>query len=225
MALTSPVFEEVTDLVPFDPSEFPAANEVTPQVPQVLQTAPSAMAVAGVSVDTSSMGISTIAFDWSSFPMIALKTEGAFEDNKGRSYGKSFKAKIIRDRFKYAHSFSGSKDSKNELMYSYDKVTSTRDTSIEEFLGNLKAKGHGPNITCKTYVELLVEMICPEDEDLHEDFRLLSISPSAGGTWSAFAFRLGRKQEFNTAVVEFSVGEKNRTATNPYYPWAFAKAK
>jgi hypothetical protein len=192
---------------------------------QAPSTESVATQAASIAADMATRGISTIKFDWTSFPMIALKTEGAFEDSSGRSYGKSFQAKIVQNRIKYAHSFDGSKDPKNELMYSYDKITSTNGKSVDEFLATLRAKGKGPEITCKEYTELLVEMIAPDDEDLHEDFRLLSISPSAQGAYSAFAFRLDRKREYNTAIIEFSCGEKVRTVANPYYPWAFAKAK
>lgn len=172
--------------------------------------------------DMASRGIGGIEFDWTSFPMIALKTDGAFEDTSGRSYGKSFTAKMIEAKFKYAHSFDGSKDPKNELIYSYDKITSTLGKSVEDFENGLRAKGK--ELTCKKYVEIMVELVFPDDDDLDGDFRLLSISPSSVGKYSAFAFKLDRKGVYHSAVAKFSVGEKIRTVANPYFPWEFALA-
>jgi len=90
--------------------------------------------------DMASRGIGGIKFDWTSFPMIALKTDGAFEDTSGRSYGKSFKAKMIEAKFKFAHSFDGSKDPKNELFITMRSriAKGSRDSLLSEFSHRLQ---------------------------------------------------------------------------------------
>lgn len=202
------------------PVHFDAAPVIT-NTPAVAQSTPNALAVQGASTveAMAAAGIGGIKFDWTSFPMIALKTDGAFEDSNGKSYGKSFTARMIESKTKYAHSFAGSTDPKNELVYSYDKITTTSGKLVADFEAELRAKGK--DVQVKEYTEVLVELVS-DDPDLDGDFRMLSISPYSVGKFSAFSFKLHRRKAWHSTTVEFKVGEKIRTVANPYYPWDFS---
>jgi len=168
--------------------------------------------------DLEAAGFAGLVFDWTAFPMISLKTDGQFEDSNGQTYGKGFECKVIGSKIKYAHSFTGSTNPKTDLIYSYDKITSTSGKDVVSFESDLRAAGK--EVTCKEYLEVMVELVAP-GESHDGEFRLVSVSPTSKGRFSSLIFKLVQKGIKDTAVIRMEVGEKVRNVANPFYPWSF----
>ena len=217
MALTSPVFEEVTDLVPFDPSEFPAANEVAIATPvNTLAASTNNNALATL----ASMGFEGLEDDFRTSPLISLKTHGVFEDANGQSFGTTFNCYLIGSVPKWAYSFDGSKDPVNELAYSYDKVTTARGGSLEAFKAGLVAKGKV--VTEKRYTEATIA-ICEPGTARDGESHKLSISPASASAWTLHMKALLRHNLVLTGITKVSVGKRTKYGNNPeFFPWEFA---
>lgn len=240
MALTAPAFETVTDLAPFDASEFTAANQSYDTNPQdasdvyterdepVLTSVATIAEVNNVPViqsakpfeDLAKKGFNGLEDDWKTSPMISLKTDGQFEDATGANYGKTFSGYVTSSLPKYAYSFAGATDPKTELVYSYDKEVTTKGTLLSDFKAQMVARGK--EVTEKRYMEVEVTLFAPGTA-MDGESRKLSVSPSSVSNFAAHMKKLERFGIVYTALTVVSVGEKIKFGTAPaFYPWAFA---
>jgi hypothetical protein len=171
--------------------------------------------------EMASLGYAGLVIDWTSQPMISLKTEGVFVDTEGRDFGKSFNCRIQETRNKYL--YKGLAFKKEDVVcYSYDKVTTTSGELVTDIVAKWEADGR--QIEGKTYLECLVEIVAPGDETDGE-LRMLSISPTSLGRFGALTRKLIMKfgpLALGEQVVRIYVGDKVTNVANPFYPWAFS---
>lgn len=170
-------------------------------------------------------GFTGMRDDWRTSPMISLKTDGQFEDATGESYGKVFLGSCVGGRHKFAYSFSGATDPRTELVYSYDRITTTKTrqdgstVTVEEFKAELASRGK--EMTCKEYYEVDVILSAP-GTPLDGESRTLSVAPSST---SAFFAHMKKMERFNmvyTHLTRFKVGDKVKFGNAPaFYPWVF----
>jgi hypothetical protein len=221
-----PVVEQAVQDNPLT-QDIPTQAEVVqqqPEPPVVYHETASVPAIsAGASVALS-QDDADLTFDFTTFPAIALKTEGIFEDGDKQGYGKEFFCRILGWKKQFVFRGAPVLDNKKDVCYSSDQVYSSNGILIADKVAEWKAQGK--QIEMKEYLSVIVEMIAP-DSPYDGEFRVLNVSPSSRGRFSGHATKakmLGGG-DAGGVVTKVTVGTKVTNAVQPFYPWNFAVVK
>lgn len=169
-------------------------------------------------------GFSGLAFDWTSFASISLKTEGEFVDFDGQNYGKEFTCRLRGSKERWVYRANPVLDNKRDVAFSYDRVTTQNGILIEDKRREWIAQGK--NVEEKLYIEVMVEMVSP-GEVYDGEYRILSVSPTSKGRFTGHASKcaaLGGGDP-GEVVSRILVGAKITKVANPFWPWAFEVVK
>ena len=174
--------------------------------------------------ELAEQGFEGLAFDWTSFPIISLKTDGMFEDFDGNNYGKEIFCRVRSSKEQFVFRGTPVTDNKKHLAYSYDKVMTTNGVRVEDKIKEWEAEGK--IVDMKTYLQLLVELVDEGGPDDGE-YRILSISPTSRGRCSGHIARASTVGggDPGSVISRIYVGPKVTKVQNPYYPWAFEIVK
>jgi hypothetical protein len=230
--LSQPTQPDV-DQAPAEAQYIPATetqdlDQAVPAVQTVSNTLPAPANSGSMSAENlAQQGYEGLEFDFTSFPVISLKTNGQFEDSDGTKYGTEFHCRIhqTKEKFVYRGLLQGKvMDNKADIAYSYDQIISTRGEKIDDVIVRWKAQGK--TWEQKKYLEALVEMHAP-GEPYDGEFRMLSIAPTSVGRLAGFLYTCQVRlqgQHLSTQMVRVYCGEQVTKAVQPFYPWAFSKA-
>lgn len=217
----------------------PFVQETSPEVlapvnPVAVQTQNTAVAETTRSAMTSApdlaeAGFGGLAIGARSFPIIALKTDGLFEDSDGGAYGKGFRCRPISSKAKTAVQgrkvVNGKADEK--VFFTYDGITSTSGRSVAEL--EKEFTDDGRTLARREYTDVIVTMEAP-GEPYDQELRILSIAPTSrerlSGAIMTLAIRNGwntqaMMENINNYVLSVEVGAKVTKAEQPFYPWSF----
>jgi hypothetical protein len=195
-----------------------------------LATANIHTAIATVSTNTGALaaledrGFAGLAFDWTSFPSISLKSEGHFEDFDGQKYGSEFNCYLRGSKERYVYRANPVQDNKRDVAFSYDRVATQNGILLADKKKEWLAQGK--IIEEKLYLEVMVEMNAP-GEIFDGEYRILSVSPTSKGRFTGHAAKCAAagNGDPGAVVTKVLVGEKITKVANPFYPWAFELVK
>lgn len=183
------------------------------------------------SVSLQEAGFEGLELGSRSFPMISLKTDGLFEDSDGIQYGKKLTCRLISSQSKTAIQAHPVEDNKKDVLFTYDKITSTSGVSVAAWENERITQGK--RIEKREYTDALVILDAP-GEPHDEELRILSIAPKSrerlAGKLQALAIKNGwSTQELASRIREFPLvcecGPKVMKAQQPFYPWNFTFSK
>ena len=225
-------FEPASDLDAFD--SFTAANELpavaaVPSAPTVVADPPAGVPAFCMNTQQfAEEGFEGIEYDWTSFPRIALKPEGIFEDDAGANYGKIIDGYMMTSKSQFLYKAKGERlNNRTHLYYSFTKPEHMdKDETIQSKIAEWAAEGRGYEIKKYTLVNIVVSS---DDPKFNHAPRVISIAPLSQGRFAtlytmARAIGGGQPDSARNVKVRFSVGPKVTKADNPYYPWDFSIA-
>lgn len=166
-----------------------------------------------------------------SFPMISLKNDGLFEDSDGAPYGKKFRCRLLSSQSKTVIQANPIEDNKKDVLFTYDKVTSTSGLDVRTWESEKTAQGK--RLDRREYTDVLVIMDA-FGEDYDEEMRILSVAPKSRERLAGKIQALAIKNSWDTEqlmenIREFTLtcecGAKVLKAQQPFYPWSFAFSK
>jgi hypothetical protein len=200
-----------------------------PVADQPIAVAVENLPVATVSAPSSLASLSTrgfegLAFDWTSFPSISLKTEGQFEDFEGMVYGKEFTCRLRGSKERWVYRANPVVDNKRDVAFSYDRISTQNGILLEDKKREWIAQGK--TVEEKLYLEAMVEMVSP-GEAYDGEYRILSISPTSKGRFTGHAAKCAAMGggDPGEVISKILVGTKITKVANPFYPWAFEVVK
>ena len=163
------------------------------------------------------------------FPIIALKNDGVFEDTEGRPWGKGFQCRVLSTKRKFV--ISGKLSDKDiETMFSPDKAVDTKGRECVKVLKEWEARGRQIS-EWREYRDVVAEVVMPGDERDGE-LVVLSVSPQSVSRLNKKLIRLtmgvppqALKDHVAAHILTVSVGVKVTKAIQPFYPWDFSFSK
>lgn len=231
----APVDVHTGEIYPPAQTYEPVQQHQAPAVQQTQQQVANVRAATGVAQapDLGLAGFGGLEIGARSFPIIALKTDGLFEDTDGGTYGKGFRCRPISSRPKTAvqgvKQVAGKND--EQVFFTYDGITTTSGRSVAETEQAMIAEGR--TLSRREYTDVLVTMDAPE-EAYDQELRILSVAPTSrerlSGAMMSLAIRNGWKTEdlaanISSYTLNVEVGPKVTKAVQPFYPWKFSFEK
>lgn len=164
-------------------------------------------------------GYGGLELGFGSFPILKLENEGIFVDTEENEYGKSFKCIIFPTRSKYVVKNTKCETSKQEeVVYSYDRVTSTDGEPLQDIIEQWAEDGFGFEI--KHYLEAPAQIMEGEFEG---EMVMLSIPPASRNKLSGYFYK-NRMRGYGSAdsyITECECGKKVTSTDHDFYPWKF----
>jgi hypothetical protein len=214
---------------PQDTAAYAQQTNVPAVAPQNTAVATTTRQAISAAPDLAEAGFGGLAIGARSFPIIALKTDGLFEDTDGATYGKGFKCRMINSRAKTAvqgvkHA-NGKPDEK--VFFTYDGIMSTSGRPVADLEAEFLAEGR--TLARREYTDALVTMEAP-GESFDQELRILSIAPTSRERLSGAIMTLAIRNGWNTADLQNNIGNylmsvecgaKVTKAQQPFYPWQF----
>ena len=163
-------------------------------------------------------GFLGLTFDsYGVFPIVKLD-QGDFRTSEGEDLGTEFNCVMMRSRPKFLYRTDLSRDDdRNEIVYTYDNVTSASGVPIEQIFDGWRQKGLQPKPEPTRYVEVTAKMV-PSGQVV-----LLSVAQQSVGNLSAYWAQMRFKGlDIKNVVTRVYRGKKVERVKNPFYPWAFA---
>lgn len=181
------------------------------QAPAVSNPAPSSVLT---------KDFSQLSFDWTSFPSISLKPEGEFVDIDGVNYGKELVCFVHGWKPRWVYRANPVMDNKRDVDFSYDRIVTQKGAQVSARIAEWNALGK--TVEEKEYLEVVVEMIAPE-EAYDGEYRILSVSPTSKGRFAGYISRAAALSGGDPSLVKtkVKVGAKITKVANAFFPWAF----
>lgn len=179
----------------------------------------------------ASAGFEGLELGSRSFPMISLKNDGLFEDSDGVAYGKKFRCRLLSSQSKTVIQANPIEDNKKDVLFTYDKVTSTSGLDVRAW--EVEKTAQGKRLERREYTDVLIIMDA-FGEDYDEEMRILSVAPKSRERLAGKIQALAIKNNWGTQqlmenIREFTLtcecGAKVLKAQQPFYPWSFAFSK
>ena len=173
----------------------------------------------GMLAEMADTGFEGLELGYGSFPLIALKNDGVFEDTEGGEYDQDFKCIIQQTKTKYILKNTKCEKEDEAMAYSYDGKNDVHGVPLQETIDEWAEDGWG--YESKTYLEVTVLMV-NEDGEVG-NMALLSVPPTSKTKLSGYIAqnRMRRGLMPNQYVTTCEVGDKVKNVTFPFYPWKF----
>ena len=212
------------------PPAPPAATEAPAPEQQLVTSAPRQVVAqsanqavpeaSGLSAIAAEDGFEGLEFDsYGVFPVVKLD-QGEFQTSEGESFGQEFYCTMVRSRPKFLYRTDLPRESAdNEVVYSYDNVTTTTGVPLATVFSAWREKGKQPAATPSRYLEVTAT--------LNSDGRLILLSvpqQSIGNLSSYWAQLKFAQKDVRDTVTRVFRGKKVERVKNPFFPWAFEAA-
>lgn len=228
----APQAEPAAERIPEAIQETSATTDIV-QVDDRRDLAPTeyhkASATATTLPDFEAAGFEGVDVTNRTFPIIALKTDGVFEDTEQRAWGKSFSGHILQIKKKWVinatKTVAGKTDT--QTLFSPNKNITSAGRDVTAVLREWEADGRTPG-EWKEYRDVLFTVHAP-GEETDEELVILSVSPTSVSRLNNKIIRLtlGIKDpaevqdKLTGTLMTVSVGAKVTGVDNPFYPWDF----
>jgi len=164
-------------------------------------------------------GFEGLELGFGSFPIIALKNEGVFEDTEGNEYDEEFDCIIQGTRTKYVIKNTRCDKKDETVVYSYDGKVDVNDNPLQDIIEEWAEEGWGHET--KAYLEATAILV--DENGTESDMVLLSIPKTSTKRLSGYIAQNKFRRQLlpNQYVTKCEVGEKITNVDFPFYPWKF----
>lgn len=159
------------------------------------------------------MGFAGLDFGFGSLPLVSLD-QGAFKMSDGTSLGEEFYCMMKQSRPKYLFKTAlAQNDPRHDLCYSYDGVTDTKGSPVEDKIRAWERMGI--SYEKKSYLEVFATLV-------NGDTVLLSIPPTSVRRFSGLIGSIvGKGLSVEDTWVKVFKGPKVTNVAVPFTPWGF----
>jgi hypothetical protein len=220
---------DITQLIPDAAHQSLAVTSQATTEVALPATTKSATGAIKSMVDLAGAGFEGLSMGSRSFPIIALKTEGVFEDTEGRNYGKSVRCRMISSRAKTAVQGAKVVNGKGDeqVFFTYDGVVSSNGHLVADLEKAFIEEGR--TISRRVYTDVLATLDAP-GEEWDQEVIILSVAPTARERLYGRMQILAMQNQWNDAEFAENIGNytliaecgaKITSTAQAFYPWGF----
>ena len=197
------------------PQQAPAAQPIAAAQPAGV---PAGFAAGGIAQQLAAMGFEGLDMGFGAFPIVKLQDQ-TFSTSDGDVLGNTFVCVMHQTRRKFLFKCDDSNDS-DEMVYSYDKQTTTTGKSIEDVKAEWAAKGFVAPVW-KEYTDVTAQLVDLPNREMG-GVVVLSVPHTSNSRLSGYMTTLLVKgRQPNQVITQVYPGQRITSAKKPFYPWAF----